>query len=77
MCLIAPIPTLEGVFTYFRLDMSSVPWQIEVDVSLFVLHLAENRAGTSLAACQKKVSKKQKLLNTAEFGLTITNENRN
>lgn len=57
--------------------MSSVPWQIEVDVSLFVLHLAENSAGTSLAACQKKVSKKQKLLNTAEFGLTITNENRN
>lgn len=53
----APIPALEGAFTYFRLDMSSVPWQTQADVSLFALHLAENRAGTSLTGCQKKVSR--------------------
>lgn len=39
LCFIAPIPTLEGVLTYFRLDVSSVPWQTEADVSLLVLHL--------------------------------------
>lgn len=72
-----PILTMEGVFTYFRLDMSSVPWKLEADVSLFVLSLSENRAGTSLTGYQKKVSKDQKLLNTGEFGLSITNENRN
>lgn len=77
LCLVAPIPTLWGVFTCFRLDMPSVPWQTEADVSLPVLHLPENRAGTSLTGCQKKASREQKLLNAADFGLTITKENRN
>jgi len=57
--------------------MSSVPWQTEADVSLFALHLAENRARTSHTGCQLKVSRGRKLLTTAEFGQTITNENRN
>lgn len=43
---------------------------------LLVLHLTENKAGTSLTSCLKEAGKEQKLLKTAEFALAIAEKSR-
>lgn len=43
---------------------------------LVLLHLTENKAGTSLTSCLKEAGKEQKLLKTAEFALAIAEKSR-